>query len=220
MTSAFNDILEDGKKEYSKLSDEEKEEIIDCAICGIDGKIFGVTVQDIADELSVTPLAISKVLEGENSLIHIRKTSYEFRGYRWGSVLRQLHIERTMSASEIADYFDVQYSTIIRWFDKTEVERRDNHSQSWKGHSGWDEVVTDIIERDERECRVCGMSCSEHQEQHNQRLHVHHVIEEDAFESSELAADPQNLVTICKECHREYEGRTPREMFMLAFCGD
>ena len=219
--NSFDDIGQVSKKEYSELTDREREQIVEYAIYGIGNRRMNkTTVSDIAQEVGATPLAVSKSIKfgDEQTILSVKKTQFDFRGYRHPSVLEQLHHEKMWSVSEIVDFFDSSHSTIVKWFDECGVKRRNNHSQMWKGHSAWDEVVVEVLERDDNMCQICGIGNEEHQNEHGERLHIHHVIEEDAFDDSDLAADPQNLIALCKGCHREHEGRTPREMFIRAFC--
>lgn len=60
----------------------------------------------------------------------------------------------------------------------------------------WDEVREWILDRDGHECWECGSGGE---------LHVHHIEKMVWFETTDQAHEPNNLVTLCKTCHREYE---------------
>jgi 5-methylcytosine-specific restriction endonuclease McrA len=78
----------------------------------------------------------------------------------------------------------------------------------WEEYYGphWEEQRQKCLERDEYECRACGMSQAEHHEQFGTGLNVHHVIPHREFESTEAANDVGNLVAACSSCHSRYEG--------------
>lgn len=64
---------------------------------------------------------------------------------------------------------------------------------------GWAALCSQIRNRDEHRCQVCG---SPEQE----RAHdVHHKIPFRAFNSHQEANQPHNLITLCKSCHRQAE---------------
>lgn len=71
---------------------------------------------------------------------------------------------------------------------------------------GWDESKQESIrKRDDRECQHCGMDEQTHQERFEERLHVHHVVAAEFFDSGSFRNDPRNLVTLCRLHHRTWE---------------
>ncbi|MUV50211.1 HNH endonuclease [Haloarcula sp. CBA1122] len=71
----------------------------------------------------------------------------------------------------------------------------------------WQEKRLKIIERDSYQCSDCGISRKSHQEKYGQDLHVHHIKPKSECDSFEEANQPDNLETLCFDCHqrREYE---------------
>lgn len=65
----------------------------------------------------------------------------------------------------------------------------------------WERVREWIIERDEGACRRCRTEDD---------LHVHHIKRLIWFDSLSEAHRPENLLTLCEDCHREVE-RWPKE---------
>lgn len=71
---------------------------------------------------------------------------------------------------------------------------------------GWDEEKREYIRaRDNRECQHCGMFEQHHQNRFGERLHVHHLIPAEAFDSDRHRNDAQNLVALCRLHHRTWE---------------
>lgn len=63
------------------------------------------------------------------------------------------------------------------------------------GHS-WEKTRLQVLDRDGRRCRVCGISES------LQPLHVHHIQPFRTFTTLEAANALSNLVTLCPTCHK------------------
>jgi len=58
-----------------------------------------------------------------------------------------------------------------------------------------------VLDRDDYECRFCGMTNAEHEDEHDQGLHAHHVIPRSDGGEDTLS----NLLTVCTSCHRTLE---------------
>jgi len=92
--------------------------------------------------------------------------------------------------------------------------RSGENSQTWKGGwegyygPSWQPQRRRTLERDGRKCRVCGLLDSEHHDQHGQGLHVHHIrpFREFGKDRHEEANALENLITLCRSCHRRWEG--------------
>lgn len=67
--------------------------------------------------------------------------------------------------------------------------------------SRWRSVRAKVLDRDNRRCQACGRTNG---------LHVHHIKPAREFEEVEDAHFEANLVTLCKYCHPEWEGRDER----------
>lgn len=56
-------------------------------------------------------------------------------------------------------------------------------------------------ERDDYECRFCGITQEEHKETYERGLHAHHIVK-----SNDGGIDhPDNLITVCEGCHKTLE---------------
>jgi endogenous inhibitor of DNA gyrase (YacG/DUF329 family) len=72
---------------------------------------------------------------------------------------------------------------------------------------GWNETKKETVrERDDHQCQSCGMAQEQHLRQHDQKLHVHHIVKARLFDDDELRNNDNNLVTMCLTCHGEWEG--------------
>lgn len=65
----------------------------------------------------------------------------------------------------------------------------------------WETTRQAVLDRDDDQCRFCEMTNSEHEDEYDQGLHIHHIIPESEGGSDE----PQNLVTLCTSCHKTFE---------------
>jgi len=52
-------------------------------------------------------------------------------------------------------------------------------------------------DRDNWKCRFCGMTNEKHKKEHDAGLHAHHIIKQ----NDNGADHPDNLITVCKDCH-------------------
>lgn len=79
---------------------------------------------------------------------------------------------------------------------------------NWQGgklvinhRSTWDRLADSIRDRDNHKCRSCGKSESENR----RRLDVHHIVPRRECLSLEIANHPDNLISLCDECHMRIE---------------
>ncbi|MFB9324253.1 HNH endonuclease [Cryptosporangium minutisporangium] len=62
------------------------------------------------------------------------------------------------------------------------------------------------MDRDDHQCRSCGMSNEAHKEEFGRELEVHHLTPVREYETATNAHELENLETACISCHRRYEG--------------
>lgn len=78
----------------------------------------------------------------------------------------------------------------------------------------WEEQREKVLERDNFECVICGMSNKIHKEEFNQSIHVHHIrprkefVEDGDFNYIE-ANEVDNLISLCNSHHRSVESDSP-----------
>lgn len=70
----------------------------------------------------------------------------------------------------------------------------------------WNEGKRNSIrQRDEFKCQKCGVTQDEHLDEHESKLHVHHITPARTFEDSKKRNDPSNLISLCIRCHMSIE---------------
>jgi len=83
---------------------------------------------------------------------------------------------------------------------------------NWEGGpepygKGWNEQKReDVRERDGRECRGCGKAEEQHLNEYGRKLSVHHIVPARQFEGPERRNAKSNLISLCVDCHRRWEG--------------
>lgn len=70
----------------------------------------------------------------------------------------------------------------------------------------WRQQREHAIDRDEYECKICGMGRDKHQDVFGRDLAVHHKKPRRKFNTAEEAHQLENLVTLCDRCHGLVEG--------------
>jgi endogenous inhibitor of DNA gyrase (YacG/DUF329 family) len=84
-------------------------------------------------------------------------------------------------------------------------------SPIWEGGvfdygTNWREVRQEALERDGFECVACGMDANEHRREYGTGLEVHHIQPLVTFDEPEDANTLGNVVSLCRDCHTEWEG--------------
>lgn len=69
--------------------------------------------------------------------------------------------------------------------------------QSFYSSEEWSKAVKIIWHRDNATCQKCGKH--HNTEKNRGNFHIHHIV---SFMNRELRSNPDNLVLLCKECHR------------------
>jgi hypothetical protein len=80
----------------------------------------------------------------------------------------------------------------------------------------WRQVREKVLNRDDYECRFCGMTEEEHQEETDCGLDVHHIIPRSDGGKDRM----HNLAALCRSCHRTMESLHGQAMEELANAND
>lgn len=128
--------------------------------------------------------------------------------------------------AEIEDYPGV--TTMVRefgsWLEAVKAAGLEPRDWSGPSHPRWKKDAVDRLyygpewpeqrskarERDNYECKDCGITQSEHKEKHDKKLHVHHRKPLREFIRSDKLTREEgnvldNLVTLCATCHKQWE---------------
>ena len=95
------------------------------------------------------------------------------------------------------------------WYSETCVgEQHSRWAGGFSNHYGrnWTQQRQKALERDGYQCVVCGLASEEHHRQYDAELSVHHIQPLRSFDEPEDANGLKNLVTLCRSCHRKWEG--------------
>lgn len=77
---------------------------------------------------------------------------------------------------------------------------------------GWnDRKRRSVRKRDDFRCQDpnCEVDQSDHLERYDRRLHVHHIQPISSFEDKREGNQPDNLITLCLDCHNNWEKISP-----------
>lgn len=140
---------------------------------------------------------------------------------RWnggGSSLEEAECSNCSKGIKVEKYRLKVFSNVFcnrecmgKWKSKNITGENHHH---WKGGGnqnygeGWTKARNEAFDRDRGECQVCGVEDSEYK-----TLEVHHKIPVDKFDESKDAHYMENLITLCKSCHRIAEYNTMEEAF-------
>ena len=131
--------------------------------------------------------------------------------------LRGQYVDKRRTAHEIGQECGCSGRTVGRWLKKHGIETRDSsfrpgsENVSWNGGTapygpGWNKrKKRQVRTRDGHKCVDCGMTQAEHKDRHGQKLHVHHLRKARDVDDPEERNAPENLVTLCRDCHHRWE---------------
>jgi transposase-like protein len=135
--------------------------------------------------------------------------------------IREKYVEEEMTTGEIASEVGCSPVTVYRNLIRHDIDVRtgreavgsgsDHHR--WKGGetdygSSWTRQRRRALDRDGDQCAVCGTTSEEHIQKRGCDLHVHHVtpFRKYGVENHERANRLDNLITLCRTHHDQWEG--------------
>jgi len=165
----------------------------------------------------------------------------------WNSEwLKEQYIDQQRSASHIAEEQGCNENNILYFLNKFNIPTRpmseiraikswasvgerngmygriEKDNPNWRGgitperqdfcsSLEWKQAVQEISERD-RVCQVCGAK-----NDGKRQFHIHHIF---SFAVKELRVDPDNLVLLCRECHRWIHSNKNKDGILISAYSD
>lgn len=147
---------------------------------------------------------------------HYRK-NLPYKNADW---LRTEYVDKQRPAADIADQFGVDENTVLKFLRKYDIPRRTQaeslrlsgatagaNNSAWKGGTTperqrlyktleWRQLVQSVFARDGFTCQRCG----DQRNSRDNRFHAHHI--ELWSDAPDRRTDPDNLVTLCRNCHQ------------------
>lgn len=175
----------------------------------------GRSSMDIADQFGVSYKAIINSLRRNSIPVRSTEESHRRKApdqLRDGDKLRELYHGEGLSGHKIAERVGVTQPTVALWMHRHGIEARgrglageDNprwceDSESLYYGANWYEQSRAARDRDGNTCQVCGHSPG------GKNLDVHHIQPLRTFDEPEQANRLGNLITLCRPCHRKWEG--------------
>jgi 5-methylcytosine-specific restriction endonuclease McrA/predicted transcriptional regulator len=176
----------------------------------------GLSSMDIADRFGVSYAAITDSLRRNGIEVRSTKATHRQKApaeLRDADELRRLYHDEELSDGDIADRLGVTQSTVTVWRQRHEIESRD--PPTGEDHWRWSDSTESIYygenwhrqsrrarERDDHTCQICEYEPDDDERQ----LDVHHIKPVRTFDEPEDANDLENLITLCRLCHRKWEG--------------
>jgi 5-methylcytosine-specific restriction endonuclease McrA len=104
------------------------------------------------------------------------------------------------------------WNDAVRTFGEEPRFTRSGDGDSQSYGALWEERREEIIQRDGEVCVVCEVNRDTHMEKFGRDFNVHHIIpfleEYERTGDLEIAHRPENLVTVCVQCHASVEQRS------------
>lgn len=176
----------------------------------------GLSAVDIADKLGCGSTTVISWMDrhgierrglGEHI---INESPSELQDEEW---LRTHYIDMGMTTVEIGEKLDVMDGTVGDWLEHHGIERRspgvregEDNPRWLGGHpeyygSQWPEKREEIRDRDGDVCQRCGDTMAEL----GIAPDVHHIIPVREFDDPNDAHTKENMIQLCKSCHRYVE---------------
>lgn len=177
----------------------------------------GLDMNEIADHFGCDRQAIENWMKRHDiqSRSVILSAPDELADEEW---LREQYVEQHRSTCDIATELGCAPSTVFAYIEQYGIETRPvgmypgEHNHQWKGGVSrsygptWKGQRREARERDDYTCQRCGMGKEEHEELFDELPHVHHITPFRQFDDPEEAHFLENLITLCRLCHRKVEG--------------
>jgi len=178
---------------------------------------------EIANEYNVDDATITRLLKEAGVDVrnvqeqHLATTDYpKLTDYNW---LWEEYRNKEKYTPEIAEELGCSvgavYNAILRhdipvWEHGETISGEKN--AHWNGGReryygpNWTEKRENAIQSNNEQCKACGMGREKHKEVYGSDIEVHHITPIKEFDDPEAANKVENLVPLCKSCHKTWEG--------------
>jgi len=174
--------------------------------------------REIADKIGCTKGAVQNWVNkhGIETDQHRKEPVDRLRDGQW---LREQYVENGKSGYEIAQELGCSTSALYYWVREHGIETQHNGKVSGEDHwfysggkirygSGWNETKKqNVRRRDQYTCQDprCSVTQSEHINKYGKKLHVHHLRKARRVDDPEDRNAKENLITLCRDCHKRWE---------------
>lgn len=174
----------------------------------------GLSSMDISERFDVTDTTIRHNLKRYNIPVRSTQESHWMKSppeLRDKEKLQELYHGKGLTNTEIANRVGVSGSTVTMWRHRHGIDANEPPSgpEHWKWKENpdsidygdnWHHQRKAARDRDDDTCQICGKESNE------RHLDVHHIRPIKSFDSLEDANTLDNLITLCRSCHFEWEG--------------
>jgi len=178
---------------------------------------------EIADKLNCSPGTVNRYLREHG--IEVRSQQESKRPSKDSPLLDKGYLAEKCGSwggvSEVADECGVEPNVVRYWLsihgvespiEQAGIPEGESHPR-WDGGPqsygpGWNASKRRAVrERDDHTCQdpTCSVTQDDHLAQYDQKLHVHHLIKARDVDDPEVRNAPENLVTLCRDCHQRWE---------------
>lgn len=116
---------------------------------------------------------------------------------------------KTAQRNSDSERYFCTHNCYRNWMSKWQ---RGDKNPAWRGGKvhyygpNWNQARIRVLDRDDEECKGCGMTRDDHYKNHGRDLEIHHITPLREFDGDfEAANDINNLVTLCIQCHAKAE---------------
>lgn len=173
------------------------------------------TAKDIADELDVSKDTVYKWVAKYNI-----EPGHPYPTLKNKEKLEQWYRDEELGTVKIAEQIGCSQGAVYNWLVEHGIETRSRtlsgpEHPEWCGGDpkyglGWNENKREEVRnRDNRECRSCGLSETTHLNKYGCKLHVHHIQPARQFKDPEARNAKDNLLSLCVSCHARWEQMVP-----------
>lgn len=177
------------------------------------------TCAEIGDIIGCHETSVLSWLREYNIPVRPRGSESDTIKLRDRELMQELYVERDLSQKEVAEHIGCSSSSAHDWIHYHGFDTPGSGALSGEDHPNWKGGITDslyrltfpknrlkAIERDGGKCRRCSLDREWHTVVFGWDIEVHHIEPVDPEEPLEPQHRVENLITLCRPCHRKLQG--------------